>query len=335
MCKKGIRRAIALVIVLVVSLLAFAGCASPAEEKKEKFVIGYVHTGTETEWSVAKSTEIIASFEGNENFELLYADSQNVQENQIKAFRNFIQQGVDAIVIRPTVTTGWDSVLIEAKEKEIPVVLVGRRMEMADGDIEDYTMSYIGADNVAAGVMLVETMGTLCKDDAAPVNIVVLEGTVGASAATERITGIDKGMAAQDRLKIYKAQSADWARTKGKEVMEAFLKTAAAEGVEIKGVIAHCDDMALGASQAIEEAGLAPGKDIYLIGVDGARGAFEAMVEGKYNATVENPLGFGPAMLKMFSDYFLNGVTPEKWVVLKNDIYWQADAAEALPNRKF
>lgn len=305
------------------------------EEGKEEFVIGFSQTGTETEWVTAMSDEILASFEGNENFKLLFSESQAIQENQIKAVRSYIQQKVDLIILRPTVTTGWDTVLMEAKEAGIPVILAGRRVEMATGNIDDYSLCYVGPDNVRAGEYLVDAMLESTEDMEGPVNVVVLEGTVGASAATERNTGILNAIEKQDKLVIYGSQSAEWTRTKGKEVTEAFLKSAEAEDVEIKGIMAHSDDMALGAIQAIQEAGLKPGEDIKLMGVDGARGAFEAMVEGTYNATIENPLGYGPVLLQICEDYLINGKSPEKWVVLDNIVWMQDQAEEELPKRKW
>lgn len=301
--------------------------------EKEKFVIGFSQTGTESEWVVAMSDEIINAFKSSDMLELQFAESQAIQENQIKAIRAYIQQGVDAIVLRPTVTSGWDTVLMEAKEAGIPVILAGRRVEMAVGNIEDYTMTFVGPNNIQAGEAMAETMIKMLASEETPANIVILEGTVGASAATERQTGIMNVLNNQDKVVVYSSQSAEWTRTKGKEVMEAYLKAARAEGVEIKGVLGHNDDMSLGAAQAIEEAGLKPGEDILLMGVDGARGSFEAMVQGTYNATVENPLGYGPVLVDILESYFADGTVPEPWVVLKNVVYTQDQAEEALPRR--
>ncbi len=349
--KKNVLKTLAMMLVLVMVLSMAMGCGnkesadtstskndtenteSTKEETKDQYVIGFSQTGTETEWVTAMSDEIIKAFEGNENFKLLFSESQAIQENQIKAVRSYIQQKVDLIVLRPTVTTGWDTVLMEAKEANIPVILAGRNVEMANDNIKDYSLCYIGPDNVSAGEQLAEAMLACAEELEGPVNVIVLEGTVGASAATERNTGILNVVNNQDKLVIYGSQSAEWTRTKGKEVTEAFLKSAEAEGIKIKGVLAHSDDMGLGAIQAIQEAGLKPGEDIFLMGVDGARGSFEAMVEGTYNATIENPLGYGSALVDICTGYFLNGKSPDSWVVLQNVTWMQDEAAEALPNR--
>lgn len=337
--RKTVFKPLSMVLMIVMVLTMFVGCSkkpadnNTADGTKEEYVIGFSQTGTETEWVTAMSAEIIEAFDGSENFKLLFSESQAVQENQIKAVRSYIQQGVDLIVLRPTVTTGWDTVLLEAKEAEIPVILAGRNVTMATGDINDYSLCYVGPDNVRAGENLVEAMQTVSEGLDGPVNIVVLEGTVGASAATERNTGILNAIDKQEKLVIYGSQSAEWTRTKGKEVMEAFLKSAEAEDIKINGVLAHSDDMGLGAIQAIQEAGLKPGEDIFLMGVDGARGSFQAMVDGTYNATIENPLGYGPVLVDICKEFLINSKSPESWVVLDNVIWLQDQAADALPER--
>ncbi|KPV49244.1 LacI family transcriptional regulator, partial [Kouleothrix aurantiaca] len=132
-------------------------------------------------------------------------------------------------------------------------------------------------------------------------------------------------------MKVLASETGDFTRAKGKEVMQAFLKT---YGKQINGLYAHNDDMALGAIQAIEEAGLKPGVDVKIVSVDAVRGAFEAMIAGKLNVTVEcNPL-LGP----QFFDTALriaNGEPVEKWVKSKEDVYRQQAAASELPNRKY
>jgi ABC-type sugar transport system substrate-binding protein len=79
-----------------------------------------------------------------------------------------------------------------------------------------------------------------------------------------------------------RSQTGDFTRAKGKEVMQAFLK---ADPKSINVLYAHNDDMAIGAIQAIEEAGLKPGKDITIISIDAVKGAFEAMMAGKLNVS--------------------------------------------------
>jgi simple sugar transport system substrate-binding protein len=307
-----------------------------ASRKKDKYVVGFSQVGSESEWRIAMSNEMQEAYAAHPRFTLIFSDAQQKQENQIAALRNFIQQKVDAIVLCPVVATGWDAVLSEARDANIPVLLVNRTADTVGHDIEKYTVCFIGPDNIYAGELAAQALIDAFANEQGPVNIVELQGTVGASSAVDRGTGIHNVMDKQSKVIIKYSQTGDYNRSQGKQVMESILKSAQAERVRVRGLLAHSDNMALGASQAIAEAGLKPGVDIKIVGVDGVRGAFEAMAEGQYTASVENPLGFGNATIDIITNILDNNVYPsEWWVKLKNDLYTEANAAAALPNRKY
>ena len=187
-----------------------------------------------------------------------------------------------------------------------------------------------------AGVVLAKAFIDSFGNEPGPIHVVELTGTVGSSASVDRGKGIHNILDKQDRIVIKYTQTGDFTRSTAKQVMESIIKTAQADGIKLRGLISHNDDMGIGASQAIAEAGLSPGKDIKIVGVDGVRGAFEAMVEGRYTATVENPLGYGAKTIEILLDYLDNGKKPDTyWVKLKNDVYTEKEAAAALPNRKY
>src|SRR5439155_26937477 len=122
--------------------------------------------------------------------------------------------------------------------------------------------------------------------------------------------GFEEVLAKNPGMKIIKSQSGDFTRAKGKEVMESFLKSPDAK--QITALFAHNDDMALGAIQAMEEAGVKPGKDILIVSIDGVRGAFEAMAAGKLNCTVEcNPL-IGPQLFDAVADIMAKTKLPKR-----------------------
>lgn len=132
-------------------------------------------------------------------------------------------------------------------------------------------------------------------------------------------------------MQIIDSQSGDFTRARGKEVMTAFLEK---YGNQITAVYAHNDDMALGAIDAIEEYGRKPGVDIKIVSVDATRGAFEAMIAGKLNATVEcNPL-LGPQFFELALKV-VNGEPTPKWVPSIEGIFFPEDASEILPTRKY
>ncbi|WP_240647651.1 ABC transporter substrate-binding protein [Paenibacillus nanensis] len=301
--------------------------SAPSEEPADKkLVVGFAQIGAESGWRDAETDSIKETFGNDPAFELKFSDAQQKQENQIKAIRTFIAQKVDAIGLAPVVESGWETVLKEAKDAGIPVFLLDRGITKGN---EDLYVSFIGSDFILEGQNAAKWMIDEFGQDA-EVNIVQLEGTVGASAANDRKKGFEDAIANLPGYKIVYSQTGDFTRAKGKEVMEAYLK----KDKNIQVVYAHNDDMALGAIQAIEEAGLKPGTDIKIIGVDGIKAAFEAIAAGKMNVTVEcNPL-LGPQLKQAILDYKA-GKTLDKWIKSEEDVYFGQKAIDALPNRKY
>jgi simple sugar transport system substrate-binding protein len=325
--------------VILALLLALAGCgqplpAAPAQKattvsgpKPKKtykdLIVGYAQIGAESEWRTANTLSVKEAAD-QLGVELRFSDAQQKQDNQIKAIRSFIAQRVDVIGVPPIVETGWESVFKEAKEAGIPIILVDRRADVP----EDLYVTYLGSDFLEEGRNSARVMAKLMNGKA---NIVELVGTIGSAPANDRYKGFREILQDYPDMKIIDSQSGDFTVAKGKEEMRAFLKT---HGKDITALYAHNDDMALGAIQAIEEYGLKPGVDIKIVSVDAARGAFEAMIAGKLNATVEcNPL-LGPQFFELALQV-VNGETVPKWVPSKESIFFPDNALDVLPTRKY
>jgi simple sugar transport system substrate-binding protein len=290
-------------------------------------VLGFSQVGAESEWRTA-NTASIKSAAADAGIELKFSDAQQKQENQIKALRTFIAQRVSIISFSPVVETGWGTVLKEAHDAKIPVIITDRAVDVAD---ESLYVTLIGSDFVEEGRKAGRWLLENTKDMKGDVNIVELQGTVGSAPANDRKRGFQEIIAAEPRYKIIRSQTGDFTRAKGKEVMEAFLKS---DGKKINVLFAHNDDMAIGAIQAIEEAGLKPGKDILIVSIDGVKGAFEAMVAGKLNVSVEcNPL-LGPQLMAAVKDVLAGRPVPRR-IVTEESVFPQAVAAAALPSRKY
>jgi ABC-type sugar transport system substrate-binding protein len=298
-----------------------AGIPQAAEKK---LTVGFSQIGAESGWRTAE-TESIRSEGQKRGVDLKFSDAQQKQENQIKALRAFLAQRVDAIILAPVVETGWEPVLRDIKRAKIPVILVDRGIKVSDESL--YT-TLIASDFVQEGRMAGEW---LVKKLGGKGNVVELQGTPGAAPAIDRRKGFEEVVAKNPGMKISKSQSGDFTRAKGKEVMEAFLK---ADEKNINAVYAHNDDMALGAIQAIEEAGFKPGKDIIVISIDGIKPAFEAMVDGKLNCTVEcNPL-LGPAAFDAVEAATHGKAIPKKTVV-KDNVFDQSIPKDVIASRKY
>ena len=294
---------------------------------EKKIVLGFSQIGAESEWRTA-NTVSIKDTAAKEGIDLKFSDAQQKQENQIKALRSFIAQKVDVIAFAPVVESGWDTVLKEIKAAKIPVILTDRSVDSKDTSLY---VTFMGSDFTEEGRKAGRWLLEKVKGTTGDVNVVELQGTVGSGPAIDRKKGFEEIIKAEPRIKIIRSQTGDFTRAKGKEVMEAFLK---AEGKKINVLYAHNDDMAIGAIQAIEEAGLRPSKDITIISVDAVKGAFEAMMAGKLDVTVECSPLLGPQLMAAVKDLVAGKALPRR-IVTQEGIFPMEVAAREFPNRKY
>ncbi len=304
------------------------GCSRDAGSERDAApVVGFSQIGAESEWRTANTASIKSSL-AEAGIQLRFSDAQQKQENQIKALRSFIAQRVDVISFSPVVESGWETVLREAKAANIPVILTDRAVDVSDDSLY---VTLIGSDFVEEGRKAGRWLLQDTPAGSGEVRIVELQGTVGSAPAIDRMEGFHEVIDKDPRFKVVRSQSGDFTRAKGKEVMEAFLK---AEGAKIDVLFAHNDDMAIGAIQAIEEAGLKPGKDIRIVSIDGVRGAFKAMEAGKLNATIEcNPL-IGDQLVDAVKAVLEKRPLPKR-ILVEEGVFTQDQAAAALPGRKY
>ena len=299
--------------------------SSPASGDK-KVVLGFSQVGAESGWRSA-NTDSIKESAASAGFELKFSDAQQKQENQIKAIRSFIQQKVDVISFSPVVESGWDTVLKEAKDANIPVILTDRAVDSDDTSLYE---TFIGSDFVEEGRRAGKWLLEQFKDAGETINIVELQGTTGSAPAIDRKNGFEEIIKDNANLKIIASQTGDFTRAKGKEVMQSFLQA----HKDIDVLYAHNDDMGLGAIQAIEAAGLVPGKDIIIITVDAVKDGMAAAAEGKINFIVEcNPL-LGPQLMQAVNDVLAGKDIPKR-IVTEEGTFTSEEAKAALPDRKY
>lgn len=311
-------------IVFVLSSCAKQEPTTTTPDGKKRLVVGFSQIGAESDWRTAETASVKSEAE-KRGIDLKFSDAQQKQENQIKAVRAFIAQKVDAILLAPVVETGWEAVLQEAKAAGIPVILMDRAAKVSD---ESLYVTLIGSDFVNEGRMAGEW---LAKKTNGKANIVELQGTPGSAPALDRKEGFEAAIKAYPDMKIIKSQTGDFTQAKGKEVMEAFLK---AEGKNITALYAHNDNMALGAIQAIEAAGLKPGQDIIIVSVDAVKGAFQAIIDGKLNCTVEcNPL-LGAQAFDAVTKALAKETLPKK-ILIKDLLFDDTNAKDVFPSRKY
>ena len=315
MKKLGISMLLAMFCLTVTAALAVAADKT----------VGFSQVDNQNPWRLAE-TESIKSEAKNRGYKLKYSDGQAVQANQIAAVRDFIAQGVDGIILAPKTSTGWEPVLKEAKEANIPVVLVDRDVEAP----KDLVVTFIGSDFVLEGEMIAKMM--IADLGEGPLRVAELQGQPGADPTIDRKKGFENIINEYPKIEITMSQTGEFNRTQGKQVMEAFLQAA---GKEIDVVYAHNDDMAIGAIQAIKEYGLQPGKDIYIGSIDGVRDAFVAMKAGELNICVECTPLMGPSAFDALEAAWAGKELPD-WIVNEDGAFRAADVTqEVLDSRKY
>ncbi|MFG2825344.1 ABC transporter substrate-binding protein [Kitasatospora sp. NPDC048365] len=324
------RAAAALVAGAMVTVLTACGSGggggSADKGSGRKLVVGFSQVGAESGWRTANTKSVQESAK-KAGIELKFSDAQQKQENQIKAIRSFIQQKVDVIAFSPVVESGWDTVLKEAKDAKIPVILTDRAVDSKDDSLY---VTFLGSDFVEEGKRAADWLVKEYQGKSGEVNIVELQGTTGSAPANDRKSGFGDVIKADAKFKVVASQTGDFTRAKGKEVMQAFLKAQP----KIDVLYAHNDDMALGAIQAIEEAGKKPGSDIKIISVDGVKDAFTAMSQGKINVDVEcNPL-LGDQLMDLVKKVKAGEQVPKR-IKTEEGVFTQDQAAAALPTRQY
>ena len=316
--------------LLTVGLAACGGSSGSAPAgggaSSDALTLGFAQVGAESGWRTAK-TKSIQDSAAAAGVNLKFSDGQQKQENQIKAIRSYIQQKVDVIAFSPVVTTGWDTVLQEAKRANIPVILTDRAVDTPD---QTLYKTFLGSDFVAEGKKAGDWLVGAEKTATGPVSIVQLEGTTGSAPAIDRTKGFAASIAANPKLSVVASQTGDFTRSGGKQVMEAFLKSQP----KIDVVYAQNDDMGLGAIEAIQAAGKVPGKDIKIITVDAVKDGMQALADGKINFIVECSPLLGPQLMDL-AKKVKDGQTVPARVLTEETTFDQAAAQAALPERKY
>ena len=249
----------------------------------ETISVGFAQVGHESDWRAANTQNYQDTFSAENGYELAFVDADNDNAVQLEAVRGFIQQEVDYICIAPIETAGWDTVLQEAQDAGIPVLIVDRSVD-ADPSLYE---TQIGCDMVAEGETAANWLGEYL--DGAEAKILVIEGSVGASATLGRTEGFNNIAASHSEWEILDSQSGDFTQAGGQEGMESFIKSYS----DFNVVVCQNDNEAYGAMDAMDAAGITYGVDgdVIIISFDATHDGLQYTLDGKINCNVEcNPL---------------------------------------------
>ena len=318
-----------LALFLAALCVFLSACGNPDAaanhgEEKKMIVVGFSQVGAESDWRKANTLSMQAAFSPENGYRLILDDAQQKQERQITAIRNFINQGVDYIVLAPTTERGWDTVLLEARAAGIPVIIVDRMIEIADTNL--FTC-WIGSDFRKEGDEAVRWMER--QFEKAPLRIVHLQGNIGSSAQIGRTEGLDAGLAVHPEWQLVFRAPGDFTQAKGQELVEAVLN----EGTAFDLIYSENDNMAYGAIDALKKAGLQPGGDMKIVSFDASSTALHMILSGEISYDVEcNPL-HGPRV-RAIIEQLERGETPPKFTYVEETAFDREKLTEALINSR-
>lgn len=275
MKRRIVAMTLAAITVFSMSTVAFA---------EDLVTVGFAQVGHESDWRTANTQNFQDVFSAENGYELSFVDCDNQHDAQIEAVRSFIAQELDYIILAPIQSAGWDVVLQEAQDAGIPVIIADREIE-ADASMYD---AWVGTnttnEGITAGNWLAEYLGD------AEANILVIEGSVGASAAIGRTNGFNSVAETMENWTILDSQSGDFTQEGGQEVMESFIKSY--EG-QFNVVVCQNDNEAYGAMDAMDAAGITYGVDgdVIIISYDATHDGLQYTLDGKFHCNVEcNPI---------------------------------------------
>jgi galactofuranose transport system substrate-binding protein len=292
---------------------------NPPDLKLKDAVVGFSQPEKEVNPFRIAETESIRSEAKERVKKLIYTNAQSQAPKQLSDIRDMIAQDVDAIIVAPLLEEGLDPALNAAKQAKVPVFLIDR--ETAGTPCEDY-ITFMGSNFLEQGERAAKIMAGLTNEKA---KVAVLEGTPGASVTIDRTEGFEQGLKKYPNMEIVASQTGEFLRTKGQTVMEQLIQS----NPEIDAVYAENDEMALGAIQALKDAGKDPGKDVKVVSIDGTRQAVQAIITGDINAVIETNPRFGPLAFDTIEKFLAGKPIPQK-IIVQDDVYTPKNAEEKL-----
>ena len=285
--------------------------------------IGFAQVGHESDWRTASTNSCQTVFSAENGYDLQFVDCDNDSAVQLEAVRGFIEQDVDYIIIDPIVSTGWDTVLTECEDAGIPVIVIDRTIEDSDKYV-----SWVGSNFKTEGLAAGEWLKAYTEAKGiSDVNVLVIEGSTGASATIGRTDGF-KEIADANGWNILDSQSGDFTEAGGQEVMESYCKSY--EG-KFNVVVCQNDNEAFGAMTAMKNAGVSYGVDgdVILISFDACTAGLEKVLSGEINADFEcNPLA--APFVEQVIQALQNGETPEKEVYMTEHWFVNEDILSSI-----
>lgn len=269
---------VVLAATMVISLAACGntgGTDAPASSSGsgEPIKVGIINNDpNESGYRTANDRDMHEMFTAENGYDASFAYS-NDNDKQIEAAQKFVQDGVDYILLSAAGTAGWDSVLKDAQDAGIKVILFDRTIDAS----EDLYEASIVSDMAKEGQTAVDW---LKGQNLSEYNIIHLQGVMGTAAQQGRTAAVDAAVAS-DGWNIVTQQTAEWNAEKAQQIVQSVIDS----GESFNVIYAENDDMAKGAVAALDKANISHGvgKDVIIIGFDCNKWALEELLNQNWN----------------------------------------------------
>lgn len=318
--------------ILCLFLFFTTGCTRQSIEEEKPLIIGFSQSGTESNWRKTHTSSIVTELEQNK-YQVLYRNGFMNQERQVEDIRTFISYKVDLILFTPLTESGWETVLTEAKQAGIPVIIVDRHIQVTDSELY---LTRIGpsfkAEGHRAGIFINNYFSDKEVDS---IKILELSGLQETSPTILRSEGFKEWIARDERMEVVDSLQGDFIRMKGKDQILEYLKTHDLSKIDV--LFSHNDEMTHGALEALKETNIVPGKDLTIVTIDGQADMIEQLKQGVVNCVVEcNPnVGFDVAnTINRYFTGFYDGKTMPKEIFVYETVFTQHNI-DNIPTRNY
>lgn len=288
---------------------------APAASSGELIKVGIINNNpNESGYRTANDKDLKAMFTEANGYDAQFAYGEKNDE-QIAAAQKYIQDGVDYLLLSAADTSGWDSVLQDAQDAGVQVILFDR---VIDADPSLYVAAVI-SDMAQEGQTAVDWLEKQGLDE---YNIIHIQGQMGTAAQIGRTGALSDKVDASDNWNLVTQQTGDWNAEKAQQIVQSVIDSKEPFNV----IYAENDDMAKGAVAALDNANISHGvgKDVIIMGFDCNTWALEELLNQNWNYDGQcNP--FQASYLDDIIKKLQNGETISEKEIIMNEKGFDAE----------
>ncbi|MDR2900716.1 MAG: substrate-binding domain-containing protein [Treponema sp.] len=292
---------VGIIVMMMIIGFSFAACNMGGDDGGNLITVGIINNpASESAYRFANDKDMKDVFTEANGYDASFKYGTTLQEH-LAAFNEFVEDGVDYILLSPASYDGWNDALQSAKNAGIKVFLFDR-MVTAPQDLYEAAVVSSTAEEGKTAVSLLKSA------DLPEYNVIHIQGVMGTDAQIGRGAALDAEFAAGRMNKVVQ-QTANWSADEAKTIVESVIEA----GTSFNIIYAENDSMAFGAVEALDDAGITHGVDgeVVILGFNNEKRALRELLAGRWNYDVQ----CSPFQAKLVEDMIRTGNIPSKVVI--------------------